>query len=373
MKTLCYVLLGLTLWSNSMLGSSTDTLTYEGTTFFRHEIPVYHFTKFNLQQVFHMPYADYIMAPEEIRRWQHIAQKVEVYEIDLVFTLYPKDINKWRTDYHELLSDRLNMLFQLDTSFHSTKIKWNMILQTDCETEEQAKDFFHGFVVKFRPKKVRMIDEVKSPKHLRALVRGVAATRDSTVFKVLERNPQWENMLVVADWTGSMYKYGAQLVQWHNLHLSTETSRVKHLVFFNDGNKQRTVQKKIGKTGGVYYCKSTEIEEILKTMEMVMSRGDGGDSPENDIEAILTGVRYLKDYDEVVLIADNNSDVRDLSMVKSLNIPIRVILCGKRRTHIHEDYLKVAAQTGGSIHTLNKDIFDIDALLNARKVQVPRD
>ena len=42
------------------------------------------------------------------------------------------------------------------------------------------------------PKKVKIIDEVKSPKHLRALIRGVAATRDSTVFKVLERNPEWD-------------------------------------------------------------------------------------------------------------------------------------------------------------------------------------
>ena len=320
-----------------------------------------------------MNYADYVMAPAEIQRWQQIANKVEVYEIDLVFTLYPKDIRKWRTDYHELLSDRLNMLFQLDTSFHSAQVKWNMILQTDCETEDQAKDFFHGFVVKFRPKKVRMLDEVKSPKHLRALVRGVASTRDSTVFKVLERNPQWDNMLVVADWTGSMYQFGAQLVQWHNLHLSTQTSRVKHLVFFNDGNKQRTVQKKIGKTGGVYYCKSTGIDEILKTMEMVMSRGDGGDRPENDIEAILTGIRYLKGFDDVVLIADNNSGVRDLSLLNSLNIPVRVILCGKKDSEVHTDYLKIAYQTGGSIHTLSHDMVDMDALLNARKTPIQRE
>ena len=111
------MLLGLCLLSNRLIGGETDTLTYEGITFLRHEIPVYSFTKLNLQQVFHMNYAEYIMAPAEIQRWQKIAAKVEVYEIDLVFTLYPKDINKWRTDYHELLSDRLNMLFQLDTSF----------------------------------------------------------------------------------------------------------------------------------------------------------------------------------------------------------------------------------------------------------------
>ena len=361
------MLIGLCLLSNRLIGGDTDTLTHDGITFLRHEIPVYSFTKLNLQQVFHMNYADYIMAPAEIQRWQKIAAKVEVYEIDLVFTLYPKDINKWRTDYHELLSDRLNMLFQLDTSFRSSNVKWNMILQTDCETEIQAKDFFHGFVVKFRPRKVKIIDEVKSPKHLRALIRGVAATRDSTVFKVLERNPEWDNMLVVADWTGSMYQYGAQLVQWHNKRLSTQTSRVKHLVIFNDGNDTKTAQKRIGKTGGVYYCKSTEIEDILSTMEMVMSRGNGGDSPENDIEAIITGLKYLKGHDEVVLIADNDSDVRDLSLMRSLDVPVRIILCGKKRKEIHDDYLRLAQQTGGSLHTLKRDIEDLGPLINARK------
>ena len=64
-----------------------------------------------------------------------------------------------------------------------------------------------------------------------------------------------------------MYQYGAQLVQWHNMRLSTQTSRVKHLVIFNDGNDLNTAEKRIGKTGGVYYCKSTEIEDILSTMK----------------------------------------------------------------------------------------------------------
>ena len=100
---------------------------------------------------------------------------------------------------------------------------------------------------------------------------------------------------------------------------------------------------------------------------MVMSRGDGGDSPENDVEAILTGLKYLKGHDEVILIADNDSDVRDLSLIRTLDVPVRIILCGKRRKEIHDDYLTLAYQTGGSLHTLKKDIKDLSPLINARK------
>ncbi|MEM7372873.1 MAG: hypothetical protein AAF587_29900 [Bacteroidota bacterium] len=40
---------------------------------------------------------------------------------------------------------------------------------------------------------------------------------DSTVFHVFQRNPDWNNMLVVCDFTGSMSPYTAQLLVWHKL------------------------------------------------------------------------------------------------------------------------------------------------------------
>ena len=333
-----------------------DQIDYEGITFNQVKVPTYKFDKFTPQVAFRMEYAHAEVAEENIAKWARIQDRVIAYEIDLVFTLYPKDIKAWRTNYDQLLSARLKTLFEIDPQLktYADKITWNMVLQTQCTNEPEAMNYFHGFVVKFRPKRMRVIDEVRSSKDLRALVRGTARTRDSTVIKILERNPQWENMLVVMDWTASMYRYGAQLVLWHKLNMRSH-QRVRHFVFFNDGNKKKTDHKKVGKTGGVYRSKSTEIDEIVRTMEIVMHKGNGGDRPENDIEALMTGVQYLRGFDEVVLIADNKSDVRDLELITKIGYPVRVILCGVGHRPIHPHYIKLAFETGGSLHTLEKD------------------
>jgi hypothetical protein len=277
------------------------------------------------------------------------------YEIDLVFTKYPENINNWRTDYYKLLNDRLITLFSIDSTLRSKKIRWNMILQTRCQTEEEAKKYFHGFVIKYRPKKARTIYQIKTPQELKALITGEVVVNDSTVFKVMKRHPEWDSMLVVMDWTGSMYKFGAQFILWHKAIALSDPDRVRHFVFFNDGNGKKTWQKKIGRTGGVYRTKSTDLDEIVATMERVMNKGNGGDSPENDLEALLTSVQNLKAFKEVILIADNKSEVRDIELIKYLDRPVRVIVCDLRSRKINPAYIKIARESGGSLHTRLND------------------
>ena len=352
---------------------ANDTVIHDGITFTKVNIPVYQADDdYTPHQVFNMPYADHLMDPDEVGRWNRISEKVEAYEIDLVFTLYPKNIKNWRTNYYDLMSRRLEQLFAVDSTLRNEDISWNMVLQTECKSEEEAKQYFHGFVVKFRPKKLKTIDEIKSPKELRALIRGTVTTKDSTVIKVLERNPQWKNMLVVTDWTGSMYNYGAQLVLWHKLRMSTLNSSVRHFVFFNDGNKRKDNSKIVGKTGGVYHARNNEVEELVRTMELVMKRGNGGDSPENDMEAILTGVQHLEGYEEVILIADNKSRVRDIGLLNRLDVPVRIIVCGVVNNQINTDYIKIAARTGGSLHTMDQDLFDLSHYPSAMKAAIQR-
>lgn len=344
------------------LGISTlnakDVIVYQGITFNRYEIPFYTFAEYTPQLALRMDYANFEVSKDDLAAWQELTPNFDAYEIDLIFTLYPKDINAWRTNYDELLSNRIKVLLETDPSLKNKRIHWNMILQTQCNNEPEAKRYYHGFVIKYQPKDLKVINEIKSPKDLKSLIAGYARTEDSTVHEVLNRNPQWEDMLVVSDWTGSMYKYGVQLVQWHKNRLQTHTSRVKYFIFFNDGNNLRTTQKKLGKTGGVYRARTNELEEIVKTMLFVMRKGNGGDTPENDIEAILTGVQYLDNFGDVLLIADNKSAVRDISLLEKINVPIRVIICDQKEK-IHPHYLRLAHSTGGSIHTIEEDYYDI--------------
>lgn len=337
---------------------------------FKHRIeaPYYVFDAVAPQAVLRMSYAGFEI--EDAQPWLKAAVAHVPYEVDLVFTKYPADTSRWRTNYDELLKSRVRELLALDPVFYDKTIRWNMFLQTRCKTESEAKGYFHGFVIRYRPRELRKVSEVNSPEEVRALVSGFVVPADSTVINIVERHPQWKDMLVVMDWTGSMYQYGAQLVLWHRLNLAVNLNRVQHVVFFNDGNKKKTYQKQIGKTGGIYYTDASDLNAIVATMEKVMSSGNGGDSPENDVEALVKATNLLSGYDEVILIADNSA-VRDLELIGQLKKPVRVILCDVRSDgYINPDYVKIAYATGGSLHTLKQDLNRLNELKEGDNIQI---
>jgi hypothetical protein len=327
---------------------------------FQHfEVPAYTLhERHAAQTVLKMNYASAVI--KEPRLWTNDIRKKEVYEVDFVFTNYPSNKADWLTHYDTLLNRRLRSLMELIPELASdTAIRWNMVLQTACPDEPAAQAMFHGAVVKYRlvltQRLKRTLQQVKS------IVEGKTAFADSAVFRTFERHPEWRGMLVVNDWTGSMYDYGAQAVRWHRIHLRTDP-RIRHFVFFNDGNLLPDDLKHVGCTGGAYYTEADSLSKISRTMQEVMLSGYGGDDPENDIEAILFGLKQAPDCQEVVLVADNRSAVRDLALLPQIGRPVHVILCGVDSAGaIHEDYLEVARQTGGSIHTIEDDIDQLSA------------
>lgn len=184
-------------------------------------------------------------------------------------------------------------------------------------------------------------------------------TLKNVVFNVLKRNSKWNNKLIVADLTGSMYPYAQQISTWLKLHFLKDSTN-QHFSFFNDGDKKRDENKKIGATGGVYYCKAKNVDELVSTMEMVIKKGQGGDAPENVVEGILFGLNKCSKVENVILIADNWADVRDINLLPRIKVPIRVILCGVYEgMAINEDYLNIAYKTKGSVHTIEQDITEL--------------
>jgi hypothetical protein len=175
---------------------------------------------------------------------------------------------------------------------------------------------------------------------------------DSTVLKVFDRM-QWKNMLVVADVTASMYPYTGQLLYWLQLH--EDERRINQFVFFNDGDDKDDEQKIIGNTGGVYITASSVFEVVEQLVFKTMSNGNGGAIPENNIEALLKGTAACNDCNAVVMIADNSSGVSDMALLKQLNKPVHIILCGVHDA-VNLDYLNIARSTGGSVHIAEQDI-----------------
>lgn len=182
-------------------------------------------------------------------------------------------------------------------------------------------------------------------------------TTHNVVYKVIQRNRnKWNKELIVMDLTGSMYPYAQQVSTWLQLHFSKDSTQ-QYFVFFNDGDRKQDAVKKIGVTGGTYFTAAKKVEDVIKTMNLTIKNGEGGDAQENVIESILYGLKKVKDIQHIILIADNWAPVRDINLLPKIKVPVHVILCGvSSGMKINADYLNIAYKTKGSIHTIEEDI-----------------
>ena len=100
-----------------------------------------------------------------------------------------------------------------------------------------------------------------------------------------------------------------------------------------------------------------------------MNNGDGGDLMENPVEASIWAIKKYNPTGDIVLVADNYSSPRDLQLYKDLNRPVHIILCGAV-VGINPDYLFLARETHGSIHTLTDDVRDLDKMQDGDVVKI---
>jgi hypothetical protein len=183
---------------------------------------------------------------------------------------------------------------------------------------------------------------------------------DSTIFNVLARHKNWNNISFVCDATGSMAPYTTEILVWHKLNYATR--KAKYFTFFNDGDNMPDNRKVLGKTGGIYSVNAGDYEAVESTLMSTMKRGCGGDAPENNCEAILRSLSDLKDAEEIVLIADNWANVKDLALANQIKKPVHIILCGADNGMINVDYLELARRTKGTIHTMKEDIDNLSKM-----------
>jgi len=189
------------------------------------------------------------------------------------------------------------------------------------------------------------------------------------IFRVFDRNRQWKNCLIATDVTGSMYPYLAQFKVWHKLNLSSHAGN-HDFVFFNDGNFLPDVMKVPGKVGGIYYVKTSDYDSLSNTMAKTMNNGiGGGDIPENNIEAVIEGLKKNPHCKEVIMIADNNATPRDLILLNKVKVPIRLILCGAQMG-INTAYLDMVRKNGGSIHTMEQDLYDLSGMRDGEIIEL---
>jgi hypothetical protein len=316
--------------------------------------------------------------------WDAYNKLIIVTQIDVIYTKYPKNKDFWRTNYYDLLARRIKELFKLDSTLNSADFEWNIVLQTECNNETEAKAMFHGISITYFEIEDMLdvadedVDETpeqdttyftKNTLKVQNFIRSQGGIGDSLVYKVFDRHHEWKNALVVMDWTGSMYQYGAQAVLWHTKHF--DNSGIKNFVFFNDGDKTPDNKKVIGKTGGVYFAQAKNINRLTNTFYLVSKRGKGGDDPENDVEAIIRGINRFENFDELILIADNNSCMRDFQLIANLDVKVNIIVCGARYG-INPQYINLAYLTGGTIHTIEEDIAHLNSLVRNKELCISK-
>jgi hypothetical protein len=177
--------------------------------------------------------------------------------------------------------------------------------------------------------------------------------KDTLAYDVLERNREhWKHVTIISDWTASMYAHTTQVLRWHLARI--DESRIINFIFFNDGDHKQLSEKVVGSTGGIYATKSKDYLEVIRLMRHVKEMGDGGDLPENDMEAIIYAIEHFPESENFVLIADNRSDIRDFELLEKINRPIHIILARvflDNVAYIKGQYLHLAMKTGGTIHT----------------------
>ncbi|MES2381756.1 MAG: hypothetical protein V4538_11985 [Bacteroidota bacterium] len=184
---------------------------------------------------------------------------------------------------------------------------------------------------------------------------GEYKLKDSTIFHAFRRNPQWKKIAMVVDLTGSMFPYIGQLLIWYKQNYESE--KVMFYTLFHDGGDVIDETKKVGLVGGVYTFEAKDFKKFKKDIDETRKKGgerQGGDDPENDLEAVLKTITTLRGYSDIVLVADD-SPVRDMVLLKRIKKPIHIIICGTAKG-INAEYLKIAYQTKGSIHTAKDDI-----------------
>ncbi len=315
--------------------------------------------------------------------------------------------------------------------FNQSFVVWEFKAQNDCKTEEEAREYFHGFIITYKPKtskedtrkeivgiskmmksdslgydsvytvykkRVRKknvktgyylpvskrkaekgityekksvfkrrvqfaikVDTVRVGKQYHKFIRNKDAMsfvkrnlNDSTVFSVLRRHSNWNEITIVCDVTGSMAPYTTQLLLWYKLNCIG--NKINYFTFFNDGDNKPDRKKKIGSTGGIYNIPAGNYDAVEKTIQKAMNSGSGGDAPENNCEALLIAIKNNPHAKEFVMIADNFANIKDFELIKQINKPIHIIICGTNNFIVNTDYLDLARATKGSIHSIEQDI-----------------
>lgn len=321
-----------------------------------------------------------------------LLDEVEVYRVELVYSKYPKTNNFQAIQQRKLNMSRLEELEKTASQLFKPTIEWEFVAHV-VNTSAEARALYHGFVVHYKMKEEKKTEIKKQPEtpnptpnpeipvptfaynneSEEATFVKQGKPKSNSTYQVFDRQ-NWQNVVVVCDWTASMYHFATPILLWHNQkNTQSDTSSIQNFVFFNDGDNTPNDKKQIGKTGGIYATKTGSVDEALQIMEQSKAAGTGGDFPENDIEALIYAQKNYPQAKSLVLIADNMASVRDIKLLQQLSetqIPVHILITRTEEIDlIRSEYWDIAIQTKGTIHTLTQDISLEEAIEHKKRLE----
>jgi hypothetical protein len=182
---------------------------------------------------------------------------------------------------------------------------------------------------------------------------------DSTTYQVLSRNMRkWSDAVIICDFTTSMYPYSTQLYAWFEKHRKSPS--VEAVVFFTDCDSLGQETQTGTNSGQMFTSTELKVGKVLPIMlKAARNTINNHNSQENDIEALLYAQKAYPEAKHLILVADNSSEVKDMSLLHKVTKPVHVILCGAPGDSTHAlqpEYREIALRTGGTIHTLEDDL-----------------
>lgn len=359
-----------------------------------------------------MPFAkELILNPEQKKA---LVEKA-IIKIELIYTKFrtSSQFNQQELNYNRLVE----LKKFLPNLFENPLWGFDLVSQTNGNSQAECNTMFHGFIITFRPNSSPITLALETEYINKVVAQLVKQTKkdsipdqltydlktrwddkigyvhdtiwkineeeqipppdffydqslykDSTVINAFNRNKSWKNFIVVTDVTGSMSPYIAQVFVW--LKQQVENNNAKYFVFFNDGDSKESRQKKPLKTEGIYGCANKGLEAVMQKAALCMKKGSGGgEGLENDVEAILFGLKEFSEADEVILVADNFESMRDYKFLSEVKKPVRIIVCGALN-RINIEYLDLARSTNGSVHTIKSDVLNLNTIKKNQTITI---
>jgi hypothetical protein len=314
------------------------------------------------------------------------SDRISFDQVDILYSDYPKNVN-----LNSLNQKRLESLKErLPNLFSNSSVQLRIIKQTNCINKAEAKKLPHGILLRIvKPEQINVAEDEKENEIIETItvidedvelekseniessliIPSGAMGKDSTVIKIFERNSDLlkDSVVIITDLTYSMAPFTWQILNWQKQ--IRQSKKVLAHIFFNDGDKTPDREKKLGQTGGIYATETTNLDSVSKLMTEVQQKGNGGDIPENDLEALLFAIKNYPNAKEYVLIADSKSSIRDFELLSKIDKPIRIFLARTDQSYgsINWQYLDLAYLTNGSLFTAHFDFPNKNSLKSPKE------